>query len=69
MGKTFKVGEKVKLRLGGEASSGGLSGRIGTVVSKVGGMYRVITCDRYWHVDGYFSASDMQKVEDGNNKI
>ena len=51
--------------MGGQADGGGLSGRKGKVVSEICGMYRVITDDGLWSVDGYFRLTDLQRIEDG----
>lgn len=64
MSKQIEIGDRVRLSLGGAASGGGLSGRKGKVVSAVCGLYRVITDDGLWPVDGYFSPSDMKRIED-----
>ena len=63
--KAIDVGDRVKIRIGGQADGGGLSGRKGKVVSKVCGMYRVITDDGLWDVDGYFRLTDLQRIDDG----
>lgn len=63
--KTIDVGDRVKIRIGGQADGGGLSGRKGTVVSEICGMYRVITDDGLWNVDGYFRLNDLQRIDDG----
>ena len=63
--KAINVGDRVKIRIGGQADGGGLSGRKGKVVSKVCGMYRVITDDGLWRVDGYFRLTDLQRIDDG----
>ena len=63
--KTINVGDRVKIEIGAQADGGGLSGRKGKVVSEICGMYRVITDDGLWHVDGYFRLTDLQRVDDG----
>ena len=63
--KMINVGDRVKIKIGGQADGGGLSGRKGTVVSEVCGMYRVITDDNLWEVDGYFRLNDLQRIDDG----
>lgn len=63
--KMINVGDRVKIKIGGQADGGGLSGRKGTVVSEICGMYRVITDDNLWKVDGYFRLNDLQRIDDG----
>ena len=63
--KMVNVGDRVKIKIGGQADGGGLSGRKGTVVSEICGMYRVITDDGLWRVDGYFRPNDLQRIDDG----
>ena len=63
--KTIDVRDRVKIRIGGQADGGGLSGRKGTVVSEICGMYRVITDDGLWKVDGFFRTNDLQRIDDG----
>ena len=63
--KAINVGDRVKIRIGGQADGGGLSGRKGKVVSEICGMYRVITDDGLWGVDGYFRLTDLQRIDDG----
>lgn len=63
--KAIDVGDRVKIRIGGQADGGGLSGRKGKVVSEICGMYRVIADDGLWDVDGYFRLTDLQRIDDG----
>ena len=63
--KAINVGDRVKIKIGGQADGGGLSGRKGKVISEVCGMFRVITDDGLWHVDGYFRLTDLQRIDDG----
>ena len=63
--KIINVGDRVKIKIGGQADGGGLSGRKGKVVSEICGMYRVITDDGLWRVDGYFRLTDLQRIDDG----
>ena len=62
--KAINVGDRVKIRIGGQADGGGLSGRKGKVISEICGMYRVITDDGLWSVDGYFRLNDLQRIDD-----
>lgn len=64
MKRTAERGDRVKIKIGGSASGGGLQGRKGTVISIVDGfLFRVKTDDGLPDVDGYFTAKDIERIE------
>lgn len=63
--KTISKGDRVKIKIGGSASGGGLQGRKGTVLSIVDGfLYRVKTDDGLLDVDGYYTIKDIERINE-----